>query len=873
MFLRKILYSKRLDCQAFVFYSTNMPRPCLNWPVEDLSFASRLHDIESYWKKFTSEPSNPIESKNGKKYVLSMFPYPSGKLHIGHMRVYTISDVLARYYRLNGYKVIHPIGWDAFGLPAENAARNHGIQPEEWTRRNIDLMRQQLHQTGIQFDWEREICTCSPDYYRWTQWIFCRLFDHGFVRRSLSEVNWDPVDETVLADEQIDLNGRSWRSGAFAEKKKLKQWSIETPKYAKRLYNGLLKLEQWKEVADIQMNWIGPCDVWRFLLPIRSHDDKTTDESVDLRIRNPKKLVTAKALIVTDGHSLASADLCEPCRLPLTVTNAVYGRPLPILYVPTIRDTSCEEYFLNCRLADAENDFDRDLLAHFEIKCVTDHFEQLSDEDVTNIAEFGGFGGYETSRHLRDWVVSRQRKWGTPIPMLLSEDGRYAVPVSDDDLPVINSNENQRIVQCDRLPGGVGIRESDTLDTFFDSSWYYLRFLDHKNNRQLISKRKSELMPVDVYVGGIEHAAVHMFFARFISYFLHDIGITNTEEPFEHVVPQGVVRGLTYSRIDSGEFVHPEDVNREGNAVFDQRDGAKVAVTYEKMSKSKYNGVDPLDILSRDGVDIARLQLLGIAAPKSPINWGEADLKSLTKWLNRIAWIVNQYTVQRTLANSNKAIVVDDDVEKKYREKYNYFVRNISVLLEDLYLHNTAIARLQGFTNALRKVSEHHFAHSIQVERCIHALIIMLQVFAPFSAAEFWSVISTVPAINNEIRKRNCMVQEQNWPKIDKDADIDFILNICNVNCRRNVPQQTVKHMSVENLAALAMNQIYKDLFIELKLRGHVPVRFQSNFKEDFYVVLDAIFDSSFDEKILADALNATRKKKQKSKLTAESVN
>ncbi|VDL63886.1 unnamed protein product [Nippostrongylus brasiliensis] len=580
-------------------------------------------------------------------YVLSMFPYPSGSLHMGHMRVYTISDVTARYFRLNGFNVIHPIGWDAFGLPAENAARDRGVDPRQWTHSNIESMKSQLQKTGIIFDWDKEISTCDPSYYRWTQWIFLRLHERGLIRRTMAEVNWDPVDNTVLAAEQIDAEGRSWRSGAVAEKRKLRQWMVETPRYAKRLSDGLQKLNNWHDVADIQSNWIGKCDVYRFLFPVR-----------------------------------------------VSFRRSLY-------------------------------------LFQF----------------------FGNYGGYMTSRTLQDWVVSRQRAWGTPIPMILSADGKVAVPVADDMLPVLQGQHPGKL-------SGEGFYEADTLDTFFDSAWYYLRYLDPQNEQALISQEAAKRMPVDIYVGGIEHAAVHMFFARFISYFLTDIGIQE-HEPFQNLIPQGIVRGKTF--LDGeGRYVPRSEVVTIGWCFLS---GSRLVSVYKPLSP----GVDPLDVLNKVGVDMTRLQLLDAAAPRQPINWEESDIKGLKKWIDRVAWIVAAYVDQRKRFTDQSAKVpVDANSENNLREVYNFFVRNTSMCLEVLNLHNTALMRLQGFTNALRKMDPQELGTSPEAERCIYALVTMMQVFTPYLAAEFWAALQSVPAMP--------------WPQVDADCDIDFTLVVSTMN-------------------------------------------------------------------------------------------
>ncbi|KAI6203335.1 Leucyl-tRNA synthetase [Aphelenchoides besseyi] len=617
----------------------------------------------------TDGQSNSGQTTAGTRYILSMFPYPSGRLHLGHMRVYSISDVLARYYRLNGFRVFHPIGWDAFGLPAENAARSMGVQASEWTKQNIADMREQLGRINVQFDWDAELSTCSPEYYRWTQWIFTRLHEEGLVHRRFAAVNWDPVDETVLAAEQIDVDGRSWRSGAKVEKRKLRQWAVETPKYAKRLLDGLKTLERdWREVADIQSNWIGKCDVFRFTLPVQT---------------------------------------------------------------------------LN-------------------------------------------LGGYETSRSLEDWVVSRQRDWGTPIPMILNGNESRAYPL--DKLPLLS---NQRGQEFDG-----GKIETDTLDTFFDSSWYYLRYLDPHNSEALANPDKlRQFMPVDVY-----HADVHLFFARFISHFLYDIGVTNVAEPFQRLLPQGIVRGRTFVELKTG---HGEWKCKTT--------GTSVEVSYEKMSKSKSNGVDPLAVIEDVGVDLTRLQLLAAAAPRAHLNWGESDLKGLRKWIERMDWIVDAYVRQRrSFANKANVELVTAQREEYFRENYNYFVRAVSACLEVYNVHNTAIARLQGLTNSLRKLDPDEAGRSIELERCIHALVI----FAPETAETLWSKLCAITPINSQVRRENSPLSQQLWPQVDDDAEIDFTVTMLETSCSRaSVTRTTIETLGDVHLIELAKNDQHKAFF------------------------------------------------------------
>ncbi|VDM63363.1 unnamed protein product [Angiostrongylus costaricensis] len=648
-----------------------------------------------------------------------MFPYPSGSLHMGHMRVYTISDATARYFRLNGFDVIHPIGWDAFGLPAENAARERGVDPRQWTVSNIESMKNQLLQTGIIFDWDRELSTCDPSFYRWTQWIFLRLHDRGLVKRNLAEVHWDPVDNTVLAAEQIDADGRSWRSGAIAEKRKLRQWMVETPRYAKRLSDGLRQLSGWHEVAEIQSNWIGKCDVYRFLFPLRVRH-QPMEEILDLRVEDPISVARAAFIVIRKGHPLSdhnpTSHLFHPDRLGLSVLNGITGVWMPVIVVP-------------------------------------DNY----DGPAMNL-DSGNYGGYVTSRTLQDWVVSRQRSWGTPIPMILSADGKTAVPLSDDELPLIQRQSAEGHTR------------------------YFLRLF--LNEHAPLSLEAATKMPVDIYVGGIEHGSSFLRLYSiiqfsFVGFFPKALFIYTCElEPFSNLIPQGIVRGKTY-------------VDKQGR--------------YFSKSEIIVKGIDPLDVLSKNGVDITRLQLIDSAAPRQPVNWEESDDKGLRKWIDRVAWIVSAYNVP-----------LNTELEEKLRESYNFFVRNVSMCLEVLNLHNTALARLQGLTNSLRKLDTSVLGSSLEAERSIYALVTMMQVFVPYTASELWAALqSTVSP--------PFFVDEMSWPQVDPDCSIDFMILVDGIGCgRMPVPRKEIEHLPLEKLLDRAKTQEHRNFFEKMTEKNFV---------------------------------------------------
>ncbi|PAV63734.1 hypothetical protein WR25_11566 [Diploscapter pachys] len=770
-----------------------------------------------------------------------MFPYPSGALHMGHMRVYTISDSTARYFRLNGFDVIHPIGWDAFGLPAENAARDHGLDPAKWTKSNIASMKEQLSKTGVLFDWEREIFTCEPNFYKWTQWIFLQLHKHGLVKRTLAEVNWDPVDGTVLAAEQIDSNGRSWRSGAVAEKRTLRQWMVETPKYAKRLSEGLTRLHQWGTVSDYQSNWIGICDAYRFILPLRDENGNSMESNLDLRLLYPEDLANAGFILLRQGHPLSDKTkegTREPYLLPIEILNGITGDWLKAVVVPHSYQKG-PPMLLDARVSMMD---DLEIAAKFDVSIYSKTKRHLSKDDIQEIARFGDYGGYETSRTLQDWVVSRQRSWGTPIPMYLSEDGLKAAPVETEQLPIIRSAPKSSHF-IDHKSLGKARFDTDTLDTFFDSSWYFLRYLDPRNEKELASKEVLKTMPVDVYIGGIEHAAVHMFFARFVSYFLKDIGVLENEEPFSELIPQGIVRGQTFLDGQTGKYLKPSEVIQNEKGDFTTTDGKPVDVEYEKMSKSKNNGVDPLTVLERDGIDLARLQLLHAAGPRQVIDWGEIELKGLRSWLDRVGRVVSVYIEQRQKhpngqegtketgfllgkGRGKKEDLQGSQLDEALKETYNSGTRATSMSLEVMHLHNLAIMRLIKLTNALMKLPPEAFSTSLEAERCVEALVIMMQIFCPNAAAEFWEALSTVPrlkCLDGQGEDRKGLVSQQKWPQIDADADVEFVLIVNNIGCGRVLtPRQQIEHLSREAIFARAKAREHQDVFDRILAKRHI---------------------------------------------------
>lgn len=587
-------------------------------------------DMERKWRSNLGDARFDPASEAPKRYVLAMFPYPSGNLHMGHVRVYTISDAMARFYRLNGANVLHPMGWDAFGLPAENAAIQRRIPADRWTKQNIGQMREQLEMLQFSFDWGREFATCDPEYYRWTQKLFLMLFEDGLAYQKEALVNWDPVDETVLADEQVDDNGCSWRSGAKVEKKVLRQWFIKTTRFAKSLLDGLSDptLEDWKDIIKLQKHWIGDCDGYTFELKVVGEDRR-----VPIWSQDPKHLKEALFVAISPENLLNSSKITGG-KLLLTLENPISGRPLPVIVTENVKFPEGNDFYLGA----ASVEEDRQLAESFQLPTNVSNAEDSSNENILQLAKEHNLGAYPVSSKLRDWLISRQRFWGTPIPIIHCPSCG-TVPVPDSQLPIelpldsvgipLAQNAQWLATTCPKCQSPQAKRESDTMDTFVDSSWYFLRFLDPKNEQDLFSpKLAHRLMPVDLYVGGKEHAVLHMYYARFMNHYLHSKGLISSSEPFKRLLVQGMVMGRSFRLKGSGKYIPAAEVDlvdEKKNKAVERATGAPVVALWEKMSKSKLNGVDPLDVLKEHGCDTLRLIMLADVAPTSHRNWSDAS--------------------------------------------------------------------------------------------------------------------------------------------------------------------------------------------------------------------------------------------------------
>lgn len=795
--------------------------------------------IEQKWQQSWAEAELDLTSEKRdrpKFYALSMFPYPSGNLHMGHVRNYVITDVIARLKRMQGYRVLQPMGWDAFGLPAENAAIDRGVPPSRWTYQNIAHMKKQLQQLGLSLDWSRELATCSPDYYHWTQWIFLQFYQAGLAYQKEAAVNWDPIDQTVLANEQVDSEGRSWRSGAKVERKLLRQWFFKITDYAEQLLNDLDKLTGWPDrVKLMQANWIGKSVGAYLEFPIVGRDEKIavfttrpdTVYGVTYVVLAPEHPLTAK-VTTTKRKKAVEAFIKEvaseseiertaedkPKRGILTggkAINPFNGEEIPILIADYVlyeygtgavmgvpaHDTRDFKFAKENKLPiktvivpDGEDGSQPLKAAYTETGTMVNsaQFDGMpSDKGKTAIIEYAEREGYGKARiqyRLRDWLISRQRYWGAPIPVIHCPSCGI-VPVPESDLPVQLPEEvdltGRGVSPLAQLESWVNVpcpscgepakRETDTMDTFIDSSWYFLRFTDANNPQAIFTIDKvNDWMPVDQYVGGIEHAILHLLYSRFFTKVLRDRGLLDFDEPFQRLLTQGMVQGKTYLNPNKGgkdkwiptHLVNPEDPK-------DPATGEPLELCYATMSKSKGNGVAPEDVIAKYGVDTARMFILFKAPPEKDLEWDDADVEGQFRFLNRIWRLVTDYIAsQKPAAKSQKQKQSLSKVEKDLRRAIHTAIKEVSDDLEGEYQFNTAVSELMKLSNA---IAEAKCVESPVYREGIQSLLILLAPFAPHIAEELWHRLG-----------HDASVHQQDWLKVDPSAlEVDEITLVIQV--------------------------------------------------------------------------------------------
>uniref|UniRef100_A0AAG5CN91 leucine--tRNA ligase n=1 Tax=Anopheles atroparvus TaxID=41427 RepID=A0AAG5CN91_ANOAO len=844
--------------------------------TRELTADMKLQMEEKWHSKLGNNRFNPTNANKPKRYVLAMFPYPSGNLHMGHVRVYTISDAMARFYRLNGANVLHPMGWDAFGLPAENAAIQRGIPADAWTQRNIAEMRKQLEMLSFSFDWEREFATCDPEYYRWTQQLFLMLFKDGLAYQREAQVNWDPVDQTVLADEQVDDNGCSWRSGAKVEKKVLRQWFIKTTRYAKPLLDGLSdpSLEDWKDIIKLQRHWIGECEGYAFELPLVN--DSATKVSV--WTREPLDLRNALFIAIHPSNLLSGGKQAESV-LENSVHSPFTGSTLPIVVTEEAPfPEGCDTYLA------IDNEENRSLAGRVGLiltKGNESNKSSVSGDEILQKALTHRLGGHPVSSKLRDWLISRQRFWGTPIPIIHCPSCG-PVPVPEHELPVKLPTESVGVpleqngawlqASCPSCQRTDCRRESDTMDTFVDSSWYFLRFVDPRKRDAMFDRSLAHhLMPVDLYVGGKEHAVLHLYYARFVAHYLHSKGLLPSPEPFKRLLVQGMVMGRSYRVVSNGKYIpagEADIVDEKNNKAIERATGEPVAMLWEKMSKSKLNGVDPLEVLREHGCDTLRLILLADVAPTSHRNWSEATFPGILNWQKRIWMTMHDFRQLRSkIVPGDPAPPVTEEFtthEQNLWDARNYFTAGATFNYRHSHQLSVGISKMQGLTNAIRRAPPDVVTFSRQYERALAAQIVMLAPMAPHFAAELWEQFLAVP---NRIERDpegsdirwDGGVFDQRWPEIDDEYPLDLTFKINGAEyCILKIPAKRFNQLSHQESLDVALRQE-----AIVKLIGKRPLR-TSDFT--IYPSCEAFLNVELDRAVPEENDNESVKAKKEKK-------
>ncbi|WP_429796748.1 leucine--tRNA ligase [Brevibacillus laterosporus] len=761
-------------------------------------------ELEVKWqKKWNEQKTNKTveDSSKPKFYCLEQFPYPSGRLHMGHMRVYSIGDVIARLKRMSGFQVLHPMGWDAFGLPAENAAVKFGAQPAKWTYENIDFMKMQLNRLGVSIDWSREVATCSPDYYKWTQWLFLTFLEQGLAYRKRAFVNWCPECSTVLANEQV-IDGLCWRCDSEVTKKDLEQWFFSITDYAERLLTDLDKLSGWPEkVRTMQKNWIGKSEGANVTFTI----PELNDEQVKVFTTRPDTLYGVSYMVLAPEHPLVPKliagkeqeasvlafveEMKKESDITRTATDAekvglftgAYAKhPLTGEQVPIwVANYVLLDYGTGAVMgvpAHDERDFAFAKKYDLAIKVVInpENPEILAEEigidapytedgTLINSAQFDGMpnreaikaiadvleqqgkGGLSTTYRLRDWLVSRQRYWGAPIPIIYC-DSCGVVPVPKEQLPVLlpedvvidgkrnplTSSEEFMETTCPTC-GGAAKRETDTMDTFIDSSWYYLRYTDASNKELPFSKENADKwMQVDEYIGGIEHAILHLLYSRFFTKVLHDAGMLSFDEPFRSLLTQGMVL----------------------------KDGAK-------MSKSKGNVVSPDEMIEKYGADTVRLFILFAAPPERDLDWTDTGVEGSFRFLNRVWRLVES---NQELFQAPYQVAANDDAAKDLYRTTHHTIKKVTEDIGERYTFNTAISTIMELVNKM-------YSYPAESDRgtfafAMETLIILLAPIAPHISEEMWQ----------QLLGKISSIHMQEWPTFDPKAlvldEVEIVIQI-----------------------------------------------------------------------------------------------
>lgn len=834
---------------------------------------------EKWQEKNVFKSENKVEGKQN-YYTLEMFAYPSGKLHVGHLRNYAIGDAIARYKKMKGFNVLHPFGWDSFGLPAENAAIDNGAHPGQWTKANIDNMRRQLKLMGLSYDWDREISTYTPEYYKWNQLFFIEMYKKGLVYKKRSYVNWCPDCNTVLANEQVE-DGKCWRhSKTDVIQKELSQWYLKITDYAEELLQGHEELKgHWPDkVLAMQKNWIGKStgSEINFVLDYK-FDSNSQDKESNLNIGNNGEVIipvfTTRAdtlfgvtyaviapehplveeIILKENPSLKEAVdkminedkinrtaedkekegmftglyVINPVnneKVPLWIGNYVlmdYGTGA-VMAVPAHDERDfffAKKYNLPIRIVinpvDKDGNPEKIVVEDMEgaytlngILVNSDEFDGTKNTEakikITEKLEKEGRGKKTVNYRLHDWLISRQRYWGTPIPVIYDEDGNIHLEEKENlpvklptDIefngkgnPLETSEEFKNVI----LPNGKkGRRETDTMDTFVDSSWYYLRYLDSHNTEKPFEKANANSWtPVDQYIGGIEHAVMHLLYARFFHKALRDMGLVETNEPFKRLLTQGMVLGPSYYSQNERKFYFPKDVEIKDTKAFSKSTGEELTVKIEKMSKSKNNGVDPEEIVKEYGADPARVFTLFAAPPEKELEWNVNGLAGAYRFINRLFLIISdsfEFADKNAGKEDNYGIDLSKRSEKdeEIQKKLHQTVKKVTESIEDDFHFNTAIAAVMELLNDMTTYKQEVIdKNDVSTEskkiwkEVLDKVILLIAPFAPHIADELWEIIGN-----------KTFTFEEEWPTFEEELTKEHKMNLVvqiNGKIRETIP-------------------------------------------------------------------------------------
>ncbi|RSC27702.1 leucine--tRNA ligase [Pseudomonas putida] len=831
-------------------------------------------DLEAAAQNFWDEQQSfAVTEQQGKDtyYCLSMFPYPSGKLHMGHVRNYTIGDVIARYQRMLGKNVLQPMGWDAFGMPAENAAMKNNVAPAKWTYENIEYMKTQLKSLGLAFDWSREVTTCKPDYYRWEQWLFTRLFEKGVIYRKNGTVNWDPADQTVLANEQV-IDGRGWRSGALIEKREIPMYYFRITDYADELLESLDELPGWPEqVKTMQRNWIGKSRGMEVQFP---YDQASIGHEGALKVftTRPDTLMGATYVAVAAEHplatqaaqgnpalqafidecksgSVAEADMAtqekKGMATSLLVEHPLTGEKLPV-WVANYVLMHYGDGAVMAVPAHDERDFEFAQKYNLPVKAVvrTSAGDEVGSEwlaaygehgQLINSAEFDGLdfagafdaieaalirkdlGKSRTQFRLRDWGISRQRYWGCPIPIIHCPSCGD-VPVPEDQLPVVlpeNVVPDGAGSPLARMPefyectcpkcGTAAKRETDTMDTFVESSWYFARYASPNYEGGLVDpKAANHWLPVDQYIGGIEHAILHLLYARFFHKLMRDEGLVTSNEPFKNLLTQGMVVAETYYRVASNggrDWFNPADVEVERDAkakIIGARlktDGLPVEIGgTEKMSKSKNNGVDPQAMIDAYGADTCRLFMMFASPPDMSLEWSDSGVEGASRFLRRVWRLAHGHVAQGLPGKLDIAAL--DDAQKVIRRGIHAAIKQASTDVGQFHKFNTAIAQVMTLMNILEKAPQASEQDRALLQEGLEAVTLLLAPITPHLSHALWKELGHTQA-----------VIDAGWPVVDESALVqDTITLVVQVNGKLRGQVEMPAAASREEIEAAARN-------------------------------------------------------------------